>query len=80
MQNPNAIAALVAGAITLGIQWLVQRYAHVAFTGYWKDAVTGATVVTVLYVGKSGLKAALQRLWNGPKKIWAGVAGSTATK
>jgi len=70
--NPNAVASLVAGAACLGVQWLVQRYAHVALTGYWKTAVTGATITGTLYVGRDGLKGALGRLWNGPKKVWAG--------
>lgn len=79
MQHPNTFAALFASAITLGAQWLVQRYAHVALPGYWQDAVTSGVTVAVLYVGKAGVKAAIARVWNGPKKIWSGVtATSTA--
>ena len=74
MKNPNAFAALLAAAISVGVQWLVQRYAHVALSDYWKNAVTGGTIVAVLYVGSNGLKAAVWRLWHGPKTVWSGTA------
>lgn len=79
MQHPNTFAALFASAITLGIQWLVQRYAHVALSGYWKAAVTSGVTVSVLYVGKAGMKAALMRVWSGPKKAWSGAAQPTTS-
>ena len=79
MKHPNTFAALVAGGITIGAQWLVQRYAHVQLTGYWKDAFTVGTTGAVLYVGKNGVKAALQRIWNGPRKAWSGVTKTAST-
>jgi hypothetical protein len=73
MNHPNTFAAIVAGAVTIGVQWLVQRYAHVALSDYWKTAVTASAMAGVLYVGRNGVKAALLRLLSGPKKAWAGV-------
>lgn len=78
MQHPNTFAALFASAITLGAQWLVQRYAHVALSDYWKAAVTSGVTIAVLYVGKNGVKAALFRLVDGPRKAWAGSTPTTA--
>ena len=78
MQNPNATVAAVSAAITVAAQWLVQKYAHVALTGYWATAVTSGVTVAVLYVGKHGIKAALARLWAGPRKAWAGVSQEPA--
>ena len=43
MQNPNATVAAVSAAITVAAQWLVQKYAHVALTGYWATAVTSSS-------------------------------------
>jgi len=78
MNNPNAFAAALAGALSIGVQWLVQRYAHVGLAAYWKDTITAAFAAGVLYVGNDGIKAALVRLWNGPKKIWAGSSAPAA--
>lgn len=72
MSNPNATAATLAAAATTAAQWLVQRYAHVALNDYWKTVATSGVTVTVLYIGKHGLKAALARVWNGPRKVWTG--------
>ena len=74
MNHPNAFAAAFAGAVTIGAQWLVQRYAHAALSDYWKTALTSGATVAVLYVGKHGLKAAVGRLLNGPKTVWSGTA------
>jgi hypothetical protein len=79
MNHPNACAAFVASAATIGAQWLVQRYAHMALSDYWKMAITSGATVAVLYVGRAGVKGALGRLWNGPKTIWSGATAKTAT-
>lgn len=76
MNNPNTVAAAVASGAAIGAQWLVQRYAHVQLSDYWKAAVTSGATISVLYVGKHGVKSALARLWNGPKKIWTGTPPS----
>lgn len=80
MSHPNAFAAAAAGGFTIGVQWLVQRYAHAALSDYWKTVVDSGVTVSVLYVGKHGLKSALARLWNGPKAIWQGSAAKPAAK
>lgn len=72
MKNPNAIAASVAAALSIGLQWLVQRYGHVALSDYWKTAATSAFTVAVLYVGRNGVKQAVLRLVDGPRKAWSG--------
>lgn len=72
MTNPNAFAAAASAGAAIGVQWLVQRYAHVALSDYWKAAVSSGATVTVLYVGKHGVKAALARVWSGPRKVWTG--------
>ena len=72
MKNPNALAAAASSLLAIGVQWLLERYAHVRLDGYWKAASTGGASVVVLYVGKHGLKAALGRVWNGPKIVWSG--------
>lgn len=79
MNHPNAFAAAVAGLATISAQWLVQRYAHVALSDYWKTAVTSGTTVGVLYVGKHGLKAALVRILDGPRRVWNGQSQPEAT-
>ena len=79
MKNPNAFAAGFAGAVTIGVQWLVQRYAHIALSDYWKTVVTAGAMTAVLYVGKNGVKAALARIWNGPKALWSGAAPTSKT-
>jgi len=78
MKNPNAFVAMLVAALVVGVQWLVQRYTHVALNDYWKTAATSAATVSVLYVGRNGVKAALQRLWQGPKTLWAGSAPPAA--
>jgi precorrin-3B methylase len=72
VKHPNTLAAVIAAAAAIGAQWLVQRYAHVALSDYWKTTVTSGVTVTVLYVGKAGVKAALVRVWNGPRRAWSG--------
>lgn len=72
MNNPNTAAAVVSSGAAIGAQWLVQRYAHVELSDYWKAVTASGATITVLYIGKHGVKQALARLWNGPKKIWAG--------
>lgn len=79
MDHPNAFAALVASAVTVGAQWLVQRYAHEALSDYWKTALTSGVTVGVLYIGRNGLKAALARIWGGPKRIWTGASPPAKT-
>lgn len=76
MKNPNTAAAVVAYAVSIGVQWLVQRYAHAALSAYWQQTVDAAVTAAVLYVGRNGVKNALTRLWTGPAKMWA---GSTVT-
>lgn len=76
MNHPNAFAAFAAGAVTIGAQWLVQRYAHAALSDYWKTALTSGVTVSVLYVGKHGLRAAFARILNGPKTVWSGTAAA----
>lgn len=73
MNHPNAIAAFVAAQSAVAVQWLLERYAHRSLTDNWKAEVVADVTVAVLYVGRNGLKAALQRslgaaraLWNGP--------------
>lgn len=80
MNHPNAFAAALAGAVTIGAQWLVQRYAHAALSDYWKTALDSAVTVAVLYVGKHGLRAAISRILNGPKTIWTGAPSAAASK
>jgi hypothetical protein len=77
MNNPNARAAALAGAIAIAAQWLTERYAHVALSDYWKAVITTGATVAILYVGKNGVKAALLRLLNGPKAAWTGTAPPT---
>jgi len=72
MKHPNTIAACVAYGISMGVQYLVARYAHLQLSDWWKQVVNGAAASAVLYVGKAGVKAALLRIWNGPKKVWTG--------
>lgn len=72
MNNPNTFAAATSAAVALGIQWLVQRYAHLSLSDYWKSVVTSGATIVVLYIGKHGVKTALLRLWSGPKKVWTG--------
>lgn len=74
MTNPNAFAAALSAAVTIGTQWLVQRYAHVALSDYWKTAVTSGVTVVVLYIGSHGVKAAAGRILNGPKTMWTGAS------
>lgn len=80
MKHPNTFAAVVAYGATFATQWLVARYAHVQLSEWWKQTVDGSVTAGVLYVGRAGLKAALQRIWNGPKKVWAGVTASAPAK
>lgn len=75
MQNPNAVASLVAGGVTLAVQWLLQKYAHASLSDYWKGAITVAVTTTTLYVGRDGLVGGLKRAFDtwvtillGPKK------------
>lgn len=79
MKHPNTFAALVAYGATFATQWLVARYAHVQLSDGWKQTVDGGVTASVLWIGKEGVKAALQRVWNGPKKIWAGATKKTAS-
>lgn len=72
MSNPNATASTLAAGVAVAAQWLVQRYAHVSLDGYWQAVVTAAASTVVLYVGKHGVKTALARVWNGPRKAWTG--------
>jgi hypothetical protein len=80
VKNPNAWAAGIGYAASLGVQWLVARYAHAQLSDWWKQAVDGGVATAILWVGKQGLKSALQRIWNGPKTLWAGPAPKTASK
>lgn len=75
-QNPNTLAALIAGAASAGIQWLVARYGHQSVSKYWSDAITTAVTAAVLYVGKDGIKGAFRRIWDGAASVWSGAAGS----
>jgi hypothetical protein len=70
--NPNAVAALFAGAVVTGVQWLVARYAHVAVSKYWSDVLTAGVTTAVLFIGRDGLKGALSRVWGGAKTGWSG--------
>jgi len=76
MKNPNAVAAAIGYGVSMGVQWLTQRYAHVGLSDYWKQTIDGGVTVAILYVGSAGLKNALQRLWAGPKKLWSGEAAA----
>jgi hypothetical protein len=80
VKHPNTLAAVIAAAAAIGAQWLVQRYAHVALSDYWKTTVTSGVTVVVLYVGKAGVKAALVRVWDGPKRAWSGTHASPRPK
>ena len=71
-QNPNAFAAAFAAGAAIVAQWLLQRYAHIALSSYWKSVVTAGAAAGALYVGKEGLRNALARLFSGPKKVWSG--------
>jgi hypothetical protein len=80
MKNPNAFFAALAAGISIGAQWLLQRYAHVALSDYWKQTLDASAAAGILWIGNDGLKSALQRLWNGPKNLWTGGSGpSTPT-
>lgn len=80
MKHPNTVAALVALGISAGIQALLQRYGHVALTDYWSKTIDAAVTAVVLYVGKAGVKAALRRVWNGPKAAWTGQTPTARSK
>jgi hypothetical protein len=77
VKHPNTFAAVVAGAFTGGTQWLLQRYGQVGLSPYWQQVLNGVVVAAVLYVGRDGIKAALVRLWNGPKTAWKGAGASS---
>lgn len=79
-QNPNAFAAAFAAGAAIVVQWLVQRYTHAALSDYWKSVVTAVAAAGALYVGKEGLRNALARLFNGPKKVWSGSTTPPAPK
>lgn len=79
MSNPNAFCAAFSSALAIGVQWLVQRYAHVELSDYWKAVVTSGATVVSLYVGKHGVKAALLRIWSGPRKLWVGFQPPAST-
>ncbi len=79
MKNPNAFTAALAAGATIGVQWLVQRYAHQQLSDYWKTTVTSTITVGALYVGKAGIKDALLRIWSGPKKLWSGATSKSSS-
>jgi hypothetical protein len=76
MKNPNAIAVWVASHVVIGVEALAQKYAGAKFGTFWeKEAVADVSTV-VLYVGRNGLKAAVNRAWQTVKGIWTGPAAT----
>lgn len=73
MQNPNASIALVASQAAIAIQEAVAHFLDVRVGTFWSAQVVSISVAVVLYVGRNGLKDALDKsrgklvaLWRGP--------------
>lgn len=74
MQNPNASIALVASQAAIAIQQAVAHFLDVRVGTFWSAQVVSISVAVVLYVGRHGLRDAIDKtrgklvaLWRGPK-------------
>ena len=65
MKNPNAVAALIAGAVSYGIQWLIATYANAKLSAGWQNTLDIAAITVVLWIGRVGISGAAVRLWRG---------------
>lgn len=75
--NPNTVAALLAGGGAWLSQWLFARYAHLGLSREHADMISGALVLVVLWVGRTGVKGALRRIWGGASSAVAKATGAT---
>lgn len=74
LKNPNAIAVWVASHAVIGVETLAQKYAHAKLGTFWEKETVADVSTVVLYVGRNGLKAAIDRAWQTVKSIWTGPA------
>lgn len=71
MQNPNAVAALVSSQAAVALEQLGENYLDVHVGSFWSKEIMAGAIVSVLYVGRHGLKAALGKIASTAKGIWA---------
>lgn len=74
MKNPNANVAGLTFAVSEAVTFIAKHYTHLHLSNYWSQAITGALVYAVLFVGRDGIKGALARVLNGSKVVWSGQA------
>ena len=70
--HPNTTAAGYSAGGALLLVWLLKSRFNVDLNIYYAGLIVGGVVSSVLFVGKRGIKGALQGLWNGSGTVWSG--------
>lgn len=71
MKNPNAVAAILSSQAALAVEQLVSHYLNADVGPFWSQEIMAAFTGAVLYVGRDGLKAALLKIVDEAKSLWA---------
>lgn len=71
MQNPNAVAVLASTQAAVAGEALLSRYLDANIGSFWSKEVMAGIAISVLYIGRDGLKAALGKLVSTVKAVWA---------
>lgn len=71
MENPNAVAALVSSQAAVAVEQLGETYLNAHIGPFWSKEIIAAVTITVLYVGRHGIKAALVKVWATAKNLWS---------
>jgi hypothetical protein len=70
--HPNSTAAGYASAAALLLVWLLKSRFNVDLSIYYAGLIVGAAAALVLFIGKRGIKGAVQALWHGTGTVWSG--------
>lgn len=75
MKNPNAFVAWITGLAATGLLWVAAKagwHLSTATSALVAGAIVTNAAATVLWIGKHGIRGALQRAWGGVTVMWAG--------
>lgn len=75
MENPNAVAALASSQAAVAAEQLLSKYLNASVGSFWSQEIMAAVVISVLYIGRNGLKAAFGKVVGAGKSIWVGHRG-----
>ena len=70
--HPNATAGGYSAAAALLLVYLLHTYAHTELSIYYAGLIVGGAAAVVLFIGRRGIKGALQGLWLGLDSVWKG--------